>query len=417
MTEKEGKIITDTSEAEAHTWPSVTYETLPWHNDPDALLGISKTARRRIASTYEAAIPAKIASLTPQLPSDLIERMGEVALLLARFDIAQTARGYNLPALLLRSESAASSQIEQLTSSARNIALAEISSKVPKNAQLITGNIAAMRKALSINAPLTLQGILDIHSALINQEGVSFGGKLRDEQVWVGGYPFSPHSALFVPPAAPRVPALLKDAIAFANRQDVNTVAQAAILHAQFETIHPFIDGNGRTGRTLLHIMLKQEGVLSCATLPLSAGLLHNVDAYMQAIKSYQGGDISPIVNQLTGALELAVSLGNLAAVRVDEVIEEWKDQITERSGSAIWQLPNLLIEQPVVDTAYVSTKLGITQRAALSLLDRACEYGIVRAAGNFHRGSFYQADALIEVLDQISDISEIRRVLGKGGL
>lgn len=399
-------------EAATVACPAVAYETLPWERDPEALAGISKTARQRIASTYQAAVPAHIAAYTPKLPSSLLERIGEVMYALAAFDAGQRNRGYNLPALLLRSESAASSRIENLTSSARNIALAEITTKVPKNAQIITGNVAAMRKALEVVEPLSTQAVLNVHAVLMGSTGAKHGGVLREERVWIGGCGFSPHGALFVPPAAERVPGLLQDAITFANRADLNAIAKAAITHAQFETVHPFIDGNGRTGRTLLHIMLRQDGILSHATLPVSAGLLHNIDAYMLAIKEYQAGNAAPIIYQVVEALDVAVALGNLVAGEVDALIDGWRARITERSNSAIYRLPDLLVDHPVVNTAVVSEHLGVSQRAALDMLSRACEYGIVREAGNYYRGSFYQADDLLDVLDRLSSISEIRRML-----
>ncbi len=401
-----------TNDPAGPAWPVVAYETLPWHRDPDELVGVSKTQRRKITSTYEAAVPAQIAGLSVVLPMDLCDRMAELSAALARFDMQQLGRGYNLPSLLLRSESAASSQIENLTSSVRNVALAELSSTAPANAQLIVGNLAAMRCALGLDDDLSVEGIRAIHRELINRGGQSFGGELRAEQVWVGGSAYSPHGALFVPPAAERVPVCLADLVAFAQRQDVNPVAKAAIVHAQFETIHPFIDGNGRTGRTMLHKMLRSDGVLEQATLPVSAGLLHNIDAYMAAIRSYQAGDVIPVVTQLVEALELAIALGDEVAHRIDGVIADWRARMTERAGSAMHRLPDVLVEQPVVDSAYLAQHLGVTRRATTSIIEKACAYGMLRPVGGRLRGGFYQADELIEVLEEISDMHGIRRVL-----
>ncbi len=207
------------------------------------------------------------------------------------------------------------------------------------------------------------------------------------------------------------------DLVAFAGREDVSPIAKAAIVHAQFETVHPFIDGNGRTGRTLLHRMLRAEGVLEHATLPVSAGLLHGIDAYMEAIRRYQAGGIRPIMEQLAEALELAVALGRLVARHLDEVIDSWRERMGERAGSAILRLPDMLVGQPVVDSAYLAERLGVTRRAATTVIDRACGYGILRPCGNRQRGDFYQADELIDVLEEISEMHSIRRVLASGKL
>lgn len=393
-------------------WPPLTFEELPWYRDLDELRLLSKTARQKIGSTYRAAIPFTIGERSLVMPPQLAARMEEVAGLLSRFDEMQQQRGYDLPALLLRSESAASSQIENLTSSPRNIALAELTNDAPHNAQLIAGNIAAMREALSGNGELSIEAILAIHKVLIDRTGQSFGGELRDEQVWIGGSAHSPHGAIYVPPHASRVRGYLEDIITFARRDDVGTIAKAALVHAQFETVHPFIDGNGRTGRTLLHRILKQEGVLGSATLPVSAGPLHNIDRYLESITLYQEGDPLSVIEELLDALELALALGEMVAHLVEEVLANWEDQITERAGSSMHRLPALLIQHPVVNVSFLAEKLEISPRAAQNLVARACEYNMLRAFGNKRRGTFYQADDIIDILEQASSVQGVRRLV-----
>ena len=392
-------------------WPSLEFETIPWHHDTDSLAGISKTARRRIGSTYQAAIPLEIAHRPFAMSAELSQRIGALSIDIARFDEKQRQRGFDLPSLLLRSESAASSQIENLTSSARNIALAEISETAPHNAQLIVGNIKAMREALSSKGELGIPEILKIHAALMNRAGFTSGGAIRKEQVWVGGYPYSPHGAMFVPPHASRLDACLDDFISFTRRHDIGAIEKAAIAHAQFETIHPFFDGNGRTGRTLLHKILRDNGLLETSTLPVSAGLLHNVDRYMDAIKDYQQGNPLAVIEQVVDALELAVAIGASVTERITTLIETWENDMTERSNAKIRNLPNVLVAQPVVDSKYLAESLAITQRAAKSIIDRACEYGILRPIGNKQRGEVFQSDEVIELLDEISSIDGIRRL------
>ena len=88
---------------------------------------------------------------------------------------------------------------------------------------------------------------------------------------------------------------------------------------------------------------------------------------------------------------------------------------MTERTGSAIHRLPDILVEQPVVDSAYIAQHLEITRRAATSVIERACSYGMLRPVGGRQRGGFYQADELIDVLEEISDMHGIRRLLAEG--
>lgn len=403
----------DSMERKANQWPPISRETQQWMRDPDELVLLPKSARRRMLPTYEASIPHLIANRDVILSPQLTARVSDLLVSIARFDGEQMQRGYDLPALLLRSESSASSQIEHLTSSVRNVALAELADESPQNARLVAGNVAAMRKALASQDEITVDSIRDVHRILINWSGESFGGELRREQVWVGGTPYSPHGAHYVPPTWQRVPEYLDDIVAFISREDVDPIVQAAVAHAQFETVHPFIDGNGRTGRVLLHKILRRSGVLLHVTLPLSAGLLHNVDAYMKSLEAYQEGNPVAVVEQLVDALELSLMVGRLVARNLDGVFAGWRGRMTERANSSIHRLPLVLAEQPVVTVPYVAEKMGITTRAAQNLVSRACEYEILRPLGNRRRGVFYQADELIDVLEEASSLPSIRRMVG----
>ena len=192
------------------------------------------------------------------------------------------------------------------------------------------------------------------------------------------------------------------------------SVAKAALFHAQFETIHPFTDGNGRTGRVVLHRMLALDEALLYATPSISAGLLHDVGRYMGALDAYHEGEIEPIVGCLVDALELAVVIGSRIAADVDAVLDAWRSANTDRASSASHRLPALLVEQPVVDTGFVSRRLGITDRAARALVQVACERGILSKVGNARHGAFYQATDLIEILEEASSLQGIRRIAAR---
>ena len=399
---------------EKSTWPRVGYEELGRHVDDDDRALMSKSARRKMGETYYAAVPPMIAQLTPEVPADLLRHAMEVESELIRFDALLSVRGYDLPALLLRSESSASSRIENLTASVRNAALAELDATTPRNSREIAGNVRAMREAIELKGEPSVEDVLRVHASLMSVTGESFGGELRDEQVWIGGSAFGPQGAAFVPPSQERVPALLDDLMAFVRRDDLDPVVQAAVAHAQFETIHPFVDGNGRTGRALLHRWLCYHDVLRHATLPISSGLLHDVDSYMGALQSYHDGDVRPIVGELVNALEVALALAQSAMRQIDDIIERWQEQMGERRGSAIRMLPAVLVAQPVVSVAHVADHLQITPRAARDVIARACEYGMLTPMGNRRRGVFYQADELLDVLEQMTSRPAMRRMLAR---
>lgn len=393
-------------------WPAITYETCSWNRDPEELSLIPKSRRRRILPTYEAAVPLTIARRPVSLSPEIERRLAEVESAVTRFDQTQASRGFDLPALLLRSESSSSSQIERLTSSVRNVALAELSDKAPANARLIARNVEAMRKAIEIGSDISIRSICDIHDTLMRDTGAEFG--LRDEQVWIGGTPYSPHDAQYVPPASNRVRTCLDDLVAFAQRDDIAPIAKAALFHAQFETIHPFTDGNGRTGRTLLHCMLASDEVLRHSTLPISAGLLHDVKPYMEALAAYHDGNLEPIIIRLADALELACVIGLRIGDDVAEVLDRWEEANTDRKGSASLRLPALLVEQPVVNIAYIVSHLGISDRAARNLVETACERRILERTGTERRGVFYQATELIAILEEASSLEGIRRIAAR---
>ena len=130
----------------------------------------------------------------------------------------------------------------------------------------VLANIDAMVwgvEAVEPGDPITLDMLLEVHRLLL--EGSRWleehGGRIRTVQNWIGGSGYNPCSAAFVPPPPEEVPALLDDLVAFCNDDGLPALAQAAVAHAQFETIHPFVDGNGRAGRVLIHLVLRRRGV------------------------------------------------------------------------------------------------------------------------------------------------------------
>ena len=139
-----------------------------------------------------------------------------------------------------------------------------------------------MTAALELAQRLDADAILAMHAALVGDLHPEIAGRWREEQVWIGGTSFGPHQADFIPPHHEHVPALIDDLVAFVKRDDLPLLAQAAVAHAQFETIHPFPDGNGRTGRALIHSMLRGHGLTQNVTVPVSAGLLTDTAALLR---------------------------------------------------------------------------------------------------------------------------------------
>lgn len=429
---------------EAQQWPPISFEKHVWQQDGNqdaterieegVVKGESKGPfakavegsgdsgssslglNRSTEMEYQAALPLLIAERSVAVPDDLSARISALLVEMARFDVELGQRADNVPTMLLRSESSASSQIDRLTSTAQSVALAELYPKASSDARLVVANMIATQRALELPAGLTLKGIVEIHDLLLdnshleNQTNSAFE-KLRQKPVWLGGTSFTPHTALFVPPAFQHVPEYMADLIEFGTRSDLNPVVKAAILYAQFQTVHPFLTANGQTGRALIHHIFRAEGVLSSTLIPVSVGFLHNIDSLINALQSYREGDPLVIIEELVSALELALFVSRVTETSIESLLEDWDNLVGHRKGSKIRQLPKALVKQPVVNSAYLADSLGVTQRTATTLILRACEYGMLRHMGKRQRGDFYQSDAIINVLDEINEASTFRNI------
>lgn len=429
---------------EAQQWPPISFEKHVWQQDgnqdaterieEDVVKGESKGPfakdvegsgdsgssslglNRSTEMEYQAALPLLIAERSVAVPDDLSARISALLVEMARFDVELGQRADNVPTMLLRSESSASSQIDRLTSTAQSVALAELYPKASSDARLVVANMIATQRALELPAGLSLEGIVEIHDLLLdnshleNQTNSAFE-KLRQKPVWLGGTSFTPHTALFVPPAFQHVPEYMADLIEFGTRSDLNPVVKAAILYAQFQTVHPFLTTNGQTGRALIHHIFRAEGVLSSTLIPVSVGFLHNIDSLINALQSYREGDPLVIIEELVSALELALFVSRVTETSIESLLEDWDSLVGHRKGSKIRQLPKTLVKQPVVNSAYLADSLGVTQRTATTLILRACEYGMLRHMGKRQRGDFYQSDAIINVLDEINEASTFRNI------
>lgn len=289
--------------------------------------------------TYDAAITADIAGASVTISPVALAATDDARAEISRFDTELTTllpgtEVAPLAAVLLRTESASSSKIENITVRAKALALAELGvAKYGINAKLVAANVDAMQRAIDLAEAVTPESILAIHEALMRGQDHADPGKFRTEQVWIGGGNASPHTAAYVPPHHSRVESAIDDLCAFIARTDVPLLTQAAIAHAQFETIHPFSDGNGRTGRALVHAMLKQGGATTRSTIPVSAGLLTDTGSYFDALTAFRDGDPSPIVDRFASAL-IQESTG-LTQPAADGVITQLREAgiITKASG------------------------------------------------------------------------------------
>lgn len=390
-------------------WPAIGWEERAWTPSIPPEL-VSRRVRERHTGPYRAAVVPAIAATDVALPGQVVALADAASVEIARFDAEQGAQLAPFGGLLLRSESASSSQIENLTSSARAIALAELDQGDRFNAVQVVGNVRAMQAAVALADRLDGDAVLAMHAALLAHERHHEPGRWRREPVWIGGTSFGPHLAEFVAPHQSHVPALMADLIAFAQRDDIPTLTQAALAHAQFETIHPFTDGNGRTGRALIHAMFRAKGLTRNVTVPVSAGLLTDTGAYFAALTRYRQGDPAEIVRMVSEASFTAIANGRQLIADLRDVRNRWDEVIKARRGAGVWQLADLLMRQPVIDAATAQHELGSTSANAHRAIRQLVEAGVVTELSGKARARLWQAPEVLTALDDFAARAGRRR-------
>ncbi len=379
-----------------------------WHIPQEA--PVSRSRRSRGNGEYESAVPARLADYAFTFPSELLTDLEDASCALTEFDsyaALKLGAGNHvlgpMSAVLLRTEASSSSQIENLTVDAKNLALETLDEGASGNAAVVVGNVRAMEAALRLGENMTEDNILAMHRALLSaQQGwEDHAGKYRTELVWVGTDGYSPRGATHVGPQPGLIDDAMDDLLKFIGREDLPIVAQCAIAHAQFETIHPFADGNGRCGRALVHAILRSKGLTHNTTPPVSAGLLHDTNGYFATLTAFRGGDAAPIVQRFADACRFAASSGRkLIDDLCAQLDEAYADMQGVRRDAAAWRvLPNL-IAQPIINTRYLQESLDFTKSQAERAVKTLTERGIVTVRSGKRRDAVYEHRGILDVLD-----------------
>lgn len=386
-------------------WPPISHETLRWRRR-HAGTGVTAARQVPLEQPYEAAVPPAIAALDLTLPHDLAAYAEDATEALIRFDAQLGGEIAPFAPLLLRSEAVASSQIEHLTASARQVLTAELGVTGKPNAALIVANTRAMRSALELADELSTDSVLEMHRVLMDGDSRHEAGVPRREAVWIGTSTTTPVGASYVAPHWERIGGLLDDVMRFARRQDLPRLAQVAMTHAQFETIHPFTDGNGRTGRALMQSMLRGKGLTRNVTVPVSAGLLTDTDAYVASLTAYRAGDLEPLILLTSDAAFRAVENAAELVETVRTIRRSWRDRVTARSDSGVWALLDLVARQPVLNAHVVAEQLGATVTNVYRHLDTLRRAGILVGKNEYRHGVVYRNDEILAALDAFAERS-----------
>lgn len=358
-----------------------------------------------IGEPYRAAMPPHIAGLDLSIPSSLARELETATLQLRSFDAEFGADVLPYVTLLVRSEALSSSQIEHVNANARQVIAAEIGEFDRASATLIASAGSSLAAALEDPGEVNAQLASRIHAALLEGHTHLTPGQWRSDPIWIGTSSASPHGADYVAPPADSVPDLMADWSTFAARTDLPILAHVMIAHAQFETIHPFRDGNGRTGRALLQAMLRRHAVTTRLLVPVSAGLLHDTDSYFAALAAYQAGDAAPILRAGVEAIDRSVGNARQLVNEIREIRMHLRDSLRIRPQSRAWEVIDFMFEQPVFTARVAAERLDITVNNMQRHLDRLLDEGVLRQSASAHRGRgrVYRSPDVLAALDRFA--------------
>jgi Fic family protein len=378
-----------------------------WEGHPGAYGG----RRARASGSYRAFVPDPIEALDPPTTFEAADAVAAAEQAVRDLNASGSVTGLEaIGALLLRSEAIASSRIEGYELSQRNLARALIDPRAARGtARTVAANVVAMEEAIALgetDRSLTGDDIRAVHRTLMAGEPDRVRpGEYRHEQNWIGGRLDSPIDARYIPPPEAEVEGLMADLAAFINRDDLPGVAQAAIAHAQFETIHPFLDGNGRVGRCLIHVVLRRRGVAPRFVPPVSVVLAARANSYVAGLVGFRDGRTSEWCASFAGACERAARLSTELAEDIARLEADWFGRAGRpRRDSAAARIIAALPAQPITSAATIRAAIGASHQRALDGLKALADSGVVRqiTEGGYDRQ--FAADELFALLEAYED-------------
>jgi Fic family protein len=327
----------------------------------------------------EAVDPPLIADWDPALSAATVRSTERAAGAILRFGDRSAGPAEVIARLLLRTEGLASSAIEGLRATAADVAFAAATQQDQSIAAWVADNLAVLAQALSTPAPLEPEVVLDWHTRLMEHSpniADHHIGAWRDVLGWVGGQ--NPKLAAHVAPPAETISQLMADLVAFSNRGDLDPITQAAIAHAQFETIHPFADGNGRIGRVLIGWIVKTRLGIAVPP-PVSLQIARDIGGYQAGLTLYRDGMVEPWVRWFAEAMERSAEDSSLVMGLIENIQAAWREQAKDlRSDSAGRRFVEHLASTPVVSAAMAAKALGVSNQAARLGLESLAARGIL---------------------------------------
>jgi Fic family protein len=362
---------------------------------------------------YRAFVPRPLPPEPPvQLDSELTRLLSEADRALGRLDgVASVLPNPNLfVAMYVRQEAVLSSQIEGTQSTLEDVLKFELDAKghdAPRDVAEVVNYVQAMNYGLARlkTLPLSLRLIREIHAILLT--GVRGGdrtpGEFRRVQNWIGPAGCSIHAATFVPPPAEQLPAALADLEHFLHDPAQPLLIHCGLVHAQFETIHPFIDGNGRIGRLLITLLLCERQALQLPLLYLSYYLkAHRAEYYDRLMAVRNDGNWEGWLSFfLRGIVEVSQA-ATATARAILTLREEHRQQIAaQMEGSTTGlRLLDQLFEQPLLTVRLVEEHLGCSYATAAKLVEAFVQLGLLRETTGWQRNRRFRYDPYLALFE-----------------
>ncbi len=385
-------------------WTSEPAGELPPHGRPtvswqQAIRGGSKADR--MLREVETRVPPKISKRAFTLPADLIAANERALGALGAMDAEATGQPRAFARFLIRSESVASSKIERVSASVDDFARAIAGNRSNASAVSMVAGAAALNalvESAGQSGRIERSDLVRAHAALMRDDPDEgpYAGTVREDQNWIGGSDHSPLGAIYVPPPADLLDELLDDLIAFANRDDLPTLLQATVAHAQFESIHPFGDGNGRIGRALIGAILRRRGVTTNTVVPVASGLLARRDGYFDALGDYREGNLTPLLSVMLTSATVAAEEGRVSVQRIKELPADWAERTGARRGSTAAALLPAFFDNPVMNADEVEQIVGTAAQSVYTALARLEADGIVQEITGRKRNRVWAATDLM---------------------
>ncbi len=383
-----------------------------WRYDPT----LHAPPRYRRACAYEAFVPDPLADFSVSLPGDVSTVVSEAETAIARLNSKDDPALVPLARLLLRTESIASSKVEGMQVDARTLARAEVAQdtgrRVGTNAAEVLANIDAMQLAIehaSATHNIVPEDLAAIHRVLLERApNRAITGHFRDKQNWIGGNDYNPCGADFVPPPPEEVPTLINDLCNFGNKDELPPLVQSAIAHAQFETIHPFEDGNGRVGRALVQVLLRRRGLAPAFVPPISVVLARNKSRYIRGLTLFREDRVAEWLGIFASAAAQAATLAIRYADRGAELQDRWRKQLREatspRADSAAWTIIDVLPAYPVLTVAVAVTAAKRTKPAVNHAIRELVNAGVLNPVSESKRNRAWEAVGLLDLIVQLQE-------------